>query len=42
MGKCEQMSGQSSTSSEREECLLHMAQRADYTIVCECGGLSDF
>lgn len=42
MNKCEEMSeGQSSTSSEKQECLSHLMERIDLTVVCECGGLSD-
>ena len=42
MGKCEDVSGKSSTSSERrEECLLHLALKTDLTVVCECGGMED-
>jgi hypothetical protein len=36
------MNCQSSTSSEqREECLIHLVPKIDYTIVCDCGGLTD-
>ena len=42
VGKCEEMSGNSSTSSEKkEECLLHLVDKVDLTVVCECGGLED-
>lgn len=42
VGKCEEMSSQSSASSEhREECLLHLMPKINYTVVVEGGGLHD-